>query len=147
MAHKFMILQCKLLAEPDVMFDKAFKIAKAMEAAEKEARDLQDTPSTGVHQLGKATVNKQNSRRISNPPPNPPKATRCYRCGAQHKPTDCKFRDAECNYCKKKGHIAKLCRSKIKSTHRAQMRTHLLQKMTELDTEETPKYSLFYTQG
>ena len=42
-----------------------------MEAAEKEARDLQDTPSTGVHQLGKATVNKQNSRIIPNSPPNP----------------------------------------------------------------------------
>ena len=27
------------------------------------------------------------------------------------------------------------------------MRTHQLQKMTELDTEETPEYSLFYTQG
>ena len=33
-------LQCKLLAEPDLTFDKAFKIAKAMEAAEKEVRDL-----------------------------------------------------------------------------------------------------------
>ena len=35
-------LQCKLLAEPDLMFDKAFKIAKVMEAAEKEARDYVD---------------------------------------------------------------------------------------------------------
>ena len=27
------------------------------------------------------------------------------------------------------------------------MRTHQLQKMTELDAEETPEYSLFYAQG
>ena len=64
-----MILQCKLLAEPDLMFDKAFKIAKAMEAAEKEAMDLHDTHSTGVHQLGKATVNKKNPEEFQIPCP------------------------------------------------------------------------------
>ena len=78
-------LQCKLLAEPDLTFDKAFKIAKAMEAVEKEAKDLQETPSTAVHQLGKAAATKQNSRRIPNlTPPNPLRATDCYRCGAKH---------------------------------------------------------------
>ena len=143
-------LQCKLLAEPDLTFDKAFKIAKAMEAAEKEAKDLQETPSTAVYQLGKAAANKRNPRRNPNPaPPNSPKATDrdCYRCGAKHKPTDCKFRDAECNFCKKKGHIARVCRSKIKSTQGAQMRTHQLQTNAVPDAEETHEYSLFYTQG
>ena len=43
-------LQCKLLAEPELTFDnKAFKIAKAMKAAEKETKDLQNTPTTTVH--------------------------------------------------------------------------------------------------
>ena len=53
-------LQGKLIAEPDPMFNKAFK------DAEKEAMDLQDTPSTRVHQLGKATATKWNFR-IPNP--------------------------------------------------------------------------------
>ena len=44
-------LQCKLLAEPELTFDKAFKIAKAMEVAEKETKDLQDTPANAVHLL------------------------------------------------------------------------------------------------
>ena len=62
-------LQYKLLAEPDLTFDKAFKVSKVIEATEKEARDLQDIPSMRVHQLGKATATKQNSRRIPNPRP------------------------------------------------------------------------------
>ena len=33
-------LQCKLLAEPELTFDKAFKIVKAMEAAEKRDKRL-----------------------------------------------------------------------------------------------------------
>ena len=44
-------LQCKLLTEADLSFDKAFKIAKAMEAAEKEAKGLQDVPGAPVNRL------------------------------------------------------------------------------------------------
>ena len=45
-------LQCKLLAEADLTFTKAFKIAKAMETAEKEARDLQETAAAPIHATG-----------------------------------------------------------------------------------------------
>ena len=62
-------LQCKLLVKPDLTFDKAFKMAKVMEAAEKEAKDLQDTPPTAVNQLGKVGTTKQNPRIIPNPCP------------------------------------------------------------------------------
>ena len=119
-----------------------------MEAAEKVAKDLQEIPSTVVHQLGKATATKQNPRRTPKlAQPNPQKMFECYRCGGMHKATDCKFQDAECNFCKKKGHIAKVCRSKLKSTQGTQMRTHQLQTMTAPDADESHEYSLFYTQG
>ena len=37
----------------------------------------------------------------------------CYRCGGHsHLPSECRFKDVECRVCKKKGHIAKACRSK-----------------------------------
>ncbi len=40
----------------------------------------------------------------------------CYRCeGSNHKPSDCKFRALTCRNCQKKGHIAKVFRSKTKS--------------------------------
>ena len=142
-------LQCKLLAESELSFEKAFKIAKAMEAAEKESKDLQDTPSTTVNRLGRGTSGKQTTRNQFNRPPTQPQRAPvipgCYRCGAKHKATDCKFRDAECHFCKKKGHIAKVCRSKAKAQQN-QTRTHQLNS-GENSGDETVEYSLFHTQG
>ena len=39
-------LQCKLLAEKDLTFDQALTIAKALETAEKETKDLQESSNT-----------------------------------------------------------------------------------------------------
>ena len=36
----------------------------------------------------------------------------CYSCGGKHKRSSCKFRDATCHFCEKKGHIQKVCRKK-----------------------------------
>ena len=43
---------CKLLAEADLNFAKAFKIAKAVETAGKETRDLQETPAAPIYATG-----------------------------------------------------------------------------------------------
>ena len=41
----------------------------------------------------------------------------CYRCGrSYHSPNNCKFRNSICHYCKKKGHIAPICRAKQQET-------------------------------
>ena len=66
----------------------------------------------------------------------------CYRCGAKHKPSGCKFREAECHFCKKKGHIAK---AKIKSSSRTN------QLVTEegdtYNTKDDQEYSMFHTRA
>lgn len=59
-------------------------------------------------------------RRIPNQPVAKPQVLECYRCGGKHRATECKFCETECLVCKKKGHIARACRSKQKS----QIRTH-----------------------
>lgn len=46
----------------------------------------------------------------------------CYRCGGKHKPTDYRFQEAECNYRKKKGYVAKVCHSKARTVQKAQTR-------------------------
>ena len=38
----------------------------------------------------------------------------CYRCGGKHKATACPFKKEECHACRKKGHIAKVCRTELK---------------------------------
>ena len=97
-----------------------------MEAAEKEAKGLQDVPGASVNRLGRGIpVRKQPTLRPDHNTPNQPQkallTASCYRCGAKHKASDCKFREAECHYCKK-GHIAKVYLSKAKAQQN-QMRT------------------------
>ena len=37
----------------------------------------------------------------------------CYRCdGTGHSANDCRFKEVTCNHCRKKGYIAKACRSR-----------------------------------
>jgi len=87
-------IQRRLLAEPQLKFPKAMEIATAMETAAKNAQDLQ-TPES------KPTVHKLTFKQEE-----------CYRCGGNHRPHECKWKDAKCYICDKKGHLAKKCRNK-----------------------------------
>ena len=37
----------------------------------------------------------------------------CYRCGGEHLATVCRYRETICRYCKKKGHLERVCRAKL----------------------------------
>ena len=41
-----------------------------------------------------------------------PANTQCYRCGGNHKASSCTFKESACHHCKKKGHLAKMCRNR-----------------------------------
>ena len=133
-------LQCKLLAETDLTFEKAFKIAKAAETAEKEARDLHDSPAAQPVHVIKGTRSNKHAQRAQTLPQGKSVLPICYRCGAKHKATECRFKEAECNFCKKKGHIAKVCHSRLKQ----KSGTH---QMPAEDDTEPLEYSLFHTQS
>ena len=104
--------QQRLLAEVDLTFEKAMKIAQAMELAERDAKALRHPgthPVESVHKVHGGTACSQSStdRKPSSAGRKP-----CYRCGAQHDPALCCFREVVCHACGKKGHIKKVCRSK-----------------------------------
>ena len=89
-----------LLAEADLSLARAFKLAQGMEVAERNAKSLKST-ETAVHQVH----TKHNPSAVS--PPS------CFLCGrSNHVTKDCRFHDAVCHTCNKKGHIAPACRSK-----------------------------------
>ena len=142
-------IQRRLLAEPDLTFGKAFELAQALESADRDAKTLLAVPPS-VHAVTDSR-NPQNRRSNSKKPDRP-----CYRCGpGQHWDRDCRFKDAECRNCKKKGHIARACRSrppqpitprKNNSRQPRQQRTNLLTNDRNEDLEEAetdPVYSLF----
>ena len=73
----------------------------------------------------------------------PVSAAKCYRCRGTHLPKDCYFKDAECHFCKKRGHIAKVCRAKTKAEgRRHQHKTRQLTTEDEETETETEIYSL-----
>ena len=95
-------MQRRLLAEPALSLDKAVEIALAMESAERNARDLQKSQHPqAVNVLKNHSAAPQRTRTVE-----------CYHCGGAHLATECRFKDTECRLCKKKGHLARVCRSK-----------------------------------
>ncbi len=97
-------IQRRLLAETDLTFEKALKIAQAMETANKDVRDLHaQRPETSISGREYKTSVKQDDGR----------SRACYRCGSlQHLANECRFASEKCHNCGKQGHIMKVCRSK-----------------------------------
>ena len=110
-------IQRRLLAEPNLTLDKAVEISLAMESADRNAKDLQKTPLPAVN-----TISPMVKPRA--PPSVTPhtRAVECYRCGGPHFATECLHKDSECKNCKKKGHLARVCRSKKAKTNRPSQR-------------------------
>ena len=104
-------LQQCLLTETDLTFQKSLDISQAIEASERNARELQakQTPKPIL------ALNQPKRRPYSLGRPNSSdNQILCYRCGSSHQVRECPFKDALFNYCKRKGHIAKVCRTKAR---------------------------------
>lgn len=98
-------MQRRLLSEADLDYDKALKIAQAMEMADKDAEQLKGdkaAPETegAINKAGSC----ENRKRGSN--------VSCYRCGGRHKAPVCRHKETVCHKCGVKGHIARACRSR-----------------------------------
>ena len=93
--------QKHLLSETEPLpLKKAVKLALVVEAADKNAHELQGTEST---QFGMGKIEKGQSSHKNKKP--------CYRCVKHdHHPNDCKYREFVCHNCSKKGHLARVCR-------------------------------------
>ncbi|KAL9950577.1 hypothetical protein ACROYT_G043093 [Oculina patagonica] len=86
--------------EKKLTWKEAVEIALAMEVADKQANNFRNSPAEGNLHYVK--------------PPHPPKMPKprkpCFRCGENHVPQKCRFKDEFCRKCKSKGHIAKVCK-------------------------------------
>ena len=99
-------MQWRLLSEPDLVLQKACELAQGIEAARKDAKEMQTLP-TGVSE--ESLTNRVGTGSSKS----------CSRClGAGHLPSECRFKAAKCNKCLRTGHIAKACRSKAPAAPR-----------------------------
>jgi len=109
-------IQRRLLAEPDLTLKKAQDLAQAIESADKNVKDLQGQRqppvSTTVHAVtprqGASNPKRPWARTDVGKTPD----TQCHRCGGKHSPHSCRFKTAECHSCKRRGHLARMCRTK-----------------------------------
>ena len=93
--------QKRLLSEADLTLTKAISIAQSMEAAESESHSLR---------AEKVPIDKLGSEKPNTTPP--PKKKACHRCGNNNHTADhCFYKEAYCNKCKKKGHLARVCKA------------------------------------
>jgi len=98
--------QKRLLAEPDLSFNKALVLAQGLETAAKEVDELKGSQSSGTVPVKREPVN---SVQQNEPPKGP---VTCYHCGVQgHLLTACKHRDKVCCKCNKRGHLVRVCKS------------------------------------
>ena len=82
-----------------------------MEAADRHAKLLKGA-ETAVKKVSLTPRHRSTTQSTSKT------SEACYRCGrTNHEPKDCRFRDAICNTCGKRGHISPVCRSKKSNKH------------------------------
>ena len=98
--------QKRLLSEAKLTLSRALEIAQGLESAEAGAKALK-SPDAAIRKLSHMPRPKEDStvsKRNGKP---------CFRCGrSNHDPKNCRFIDATCHNCAKKGHIAPVCRTK-----------------------------------
>lgn len=137
-------IQRRLLAEPKLTLKRALDLALAIEAADKDASEIQK----GDSQEGASPLNKVDAKDGKGSEIN------CYRCGGKHYPKSCHFKDARCYACGKLGHLSRVCQTKKKDNQTpsskdkksdTSQRTHLLEdEVTTPGGEQgTSAYSLF----
>ena len=103
----------RLLAEKELTFDKALEVAQAMESAERDTQQLQSTLTQHTQEVHHSTtLQKPKKQPTANPNQGASPRIACYRCGGHHLASNCKFKEAVCHACRKRGHIVRVCRSK-----------------------------------
>ena len=134
-------VQRRLLGVKDLTLQQAMEISQGMEAADHNAKSLKGSEAA-VHKL----QTHHDAPRRQTPTRNTTTHTKpipCYRCGrSSHDQKDCRFHEAVCNFCNKKGHIATVCCSKngLNKKNRAQrptQRMHFVNTNTSQDAGET----------
>ena len=98
-------IQQHLLAKTELSFDRALKIASAMERAEKNVCNIEE--SSGLEKT--EGLNKVQEKCDKFEEMGHKKDQGCFCCGNNHFQSKCSFKNAKCHNCWKIGHILRKC--------------------------------------
>ena len=139
-------IQKKLLAEKELDFDKAYSVAVAIEVAERDTKNLKAERSHGNPVLYSHNKERGKSSMKMSPSKNKGEII-CYRCGGNHLANVCRHKDTECGFCRKKGHLARVCRAKRRAQETSMQSQNTRKNMfvtEELKRDETDRtYEMF----
>ncbi|XP_031747556.1 uncharacterized protein K02A2.6-like [Xenopus tropicalis] len=108
-------LQRRLLAEPNLTLAAAQEKALAAETALLHTKAIHHT-ATSVHTISSKQADDiqfQNNKPKDYLATNASPFTPCIGCGGQHRRSVCPFKNAVCHYCKKKGHVIRVCKARV----------------------------------
>ena len=94
------IQRCLFQEKEDFSLQTAIETATSIKLSVKDTSRFQTSKSS------------QSVFKVGHEKPKDQKDVTCYRCGGPHLATQCRFKEAICRSCGKKGHIAKVCRSR-----------------------------------
>uniref|UniRef100_A0A1I8HAM9 CCHC-type domain-containing protein n=1 Tax=Macrostomum lignano TaxID=282301 RepID=A0A1I8HAM9_9PLAT len=118
-------LRRRLLQEADITLEDALRKARAFEAAEEQAAEMEKTTDAQVASLARSSKTATDRRGpASEPRSKPSQMNTCYRCGERGHATCDAARGRICNNCGKPNHLAKACRQPRSAGSRARQQIH-----------------------
>ena len=102
-----------------------------MELSDRSGRELEERSPAAAGNAHWVSADKSRGKNHPKPQFSP-----CYRCGGKHSAAKCKFKDAECFHCGKKGHIARVCRSKQREPQAGERPSRKKQHTNNLMTDQ-----------
>ena len=137
-------IQRRLLAESNLSFKKAMELALSLEAADHNLLDLESQKEGQVNAAVKV-VHPPPSRKLPQTSQlGGRRSSSCYRCGGNHRGQPCKWRDATCRFCYKRGHISTVCQSRTRDWHNQPVQSqHQLQSDGQDSKADPPEYTMF----
>ncbi len=104
----------KLWTDDELDLEKAKKICRAEERADKEIKEMHK--SVSEMNLDPVEAVKE------------PKQFNCAKCGSKHEPRNCPAFNKPCFKCDKEGHFAKMCKTKSTETTRVKQKSNSVEK-------------------
>ena len=132
-------MQKKMLSESQLTLKRAVEIALSVETAEKDTHLLEGASHS--QQIHKVKVDEGKQQQFWKLP--------CSRCGSSdHYRNQCKFGEAICHYCKKKGHLKRVCRARLRRVESSSGKVKAIQeKSSSASSSEGESEYHLYTVG